>query len=191
MAGDLTPTDYAFLIILRAEGREISNTEMEARHRVRLTGPVFAKLNGGGYVDSDTKRRPYRHVITSQGRKVLEEPWAVEDDGERQTAKEKVLWAALMAQPPAAPAASVAERIRAAYDRLAGAPGRWVELTDLRPQLAGVPKAEVDAALVAMLDDPDVRLEPETFGHRIDGRKREASVDVGGESRHKLAIGPR
>ena len=189
MAGDLTPTDYAFLIILRAEGREISNTEMDARHKVRLTGPGFLKLNAAGYVDSDTKHRPYRHVITAQGRKVLEEPMTVEEDGERLSYREKVLWAALVARPHTDPGpVGIEERIRAAYDRLAGAPGAWVNLAELRPLLAGAPKAEVDAALVALLDDPEVRLEPETHGRRV---VRDAAVDVGGEARHKLAIGLR
>jgi hypothetical protein len=34
-----------------------------------------------------------------------------------------------------------------------------------------------------------VWLEPEVHGHRIDAKLRDAAVRIGGEDRHKLAIG--
>ena len=205
MASALTPTDYAYLIILNAAGRQLSNTEMDNLFRVRLTGPIFAKLNGGGYVDSDTKSRPYRHVLTDKGRKELGEPLAIDNDGdgERRSAGEKALWAALVAQQseglraPAPSSNGVAgpagldDRIRAEYRRLAAGPGEYVDLTELRPLFADVSKAEFDKALVRLFDDSDVRLEPEPFGHRIGDRERRAAVHIGGEDRHKLAIGLR
>jgi hypothetical protein len=197
---ELTATDYAFLIILRAEDRELSNTEMDKRYEVRLIGPAFAKLNGNGFVDSDTTHRPYRHVITKKGLKELDGRLTIEvdDDGERRSVKEKVLWAALVArhnQDGAEPSRSepidLAGRIRAVYAQLAGAPGKWVNLTDLRPRLGDVSKTEVDMVLVGLLDSADVRLEPEPFGHRIGAAERAAAVHIGGEDRHKLAIGVR
>jgi hypothetical protein len=45
--------------------------------------------------------------------------------------------------------------------------------------------------LESMLDSPDVQLEPEPFGHRIGAEERSAAVNIGGEDRHKLAIGVR
>ena len=81
------------------------------------------------------------------------------------------------------------DRIRAGYSELAAGPGEWVDLTALRPLLGGASKAEVDEALVRMLAAPDVHLEPEPFGHRIGPAERRAAVHVGGEDRHKLAIG--
>ena len=205
MAAELTPTDYAFLIILKAAGRELSNTEMDTLFKVRLIGPVFAKLNGGGYVDSDTKHRPYRHVLTDKGRKELGEPLAIDNDGdgERRSAGEKVLWAALVASQndglriPApldngvAPAADLDGRIRTAYRKLAAEPGEYVDLADLRPLFDDVPKARLDQALKQLFDSSDVRLEPEPFGHRIGDRERSAAIRIGGEDRHKLAIGLR
>ena len=38
---------------------------------------------------------------------------------------------------------------------------------------------------------PDVRIEPESHGRRIDKAERDAALLHGGEARHKLAIGQR
>ena len=81
------------------------------------------------------------------------------------------------------------DQIRAAYTKLAAGPGEWVNLTAVRPLLSGASKAEVDKTLTRMLDDPEVRLEPEPFGHRIGAEEKKAAVHIGGEDRHKLAIG--
>jgi hypothetical protein len=174
---------------------------MDRVYKVRLKGPAFAKLNGGGYVDSDTKTRPYRHVLTEKGAKELDEPLTIDSDGdgERRSPGEKALWAALVAQQNAglrSPApknngAGLDGRIRAAYRKLTGGPGEWVSLTDLRPLFGDVSKAELDRALVRMLDAPDVRLEPEPLEHRIGADARRAAVRIGGEDRHNLAIGLR
>ena len=211
MAAELTSADYAFLIILKAEGREISNTEMNKRYEVRLVSPAYEKLNAAGYVASETKRRPYRHVITDKGANLLTDPLSIDEDraeeGEKRSTREKQLWAAVVAQQNeilrlravkgngAAPVieepADLGARIRAAYLELAGAPGEWVDLTALRPLLADVSKAALDKALTRMLDASDVRLEPEPFGHRVGAKERGAAVHIGGEDRHKLAIGRR
>lgn len=220
---ELTAADYAFLIILKAAGRELSNTEMDKRYRVRLVSPAYERLNGEGYVSSQTKSRPYRHVITEEGRKVLADPLDIDEDrpeeGEKRSPREKQLWAAVVAQqqqivsllaggaaapgpasgdgaapvpvPVSEEPADLDGRIRAAYTKLAGAPGKWVSLTELRPLFGDVPRGQLDEALVRMLDAPDVRLEPEPFGHRVGTRERQAAVHIGGEDRHKMAIGLR
>jgi len=206
MAAELTSADYAFLIILKAEGREISNTEMNKRYEVRLVSPAYEKLNAAGYVASETKRRPYRHVITDKGANLLADPLSIDEDraeeGEKRSTREKQLWAAVVAQQNeilrlravkgngAAPA-DLGARIRAAYLKLAGAPGEWVDLATLRPLFADVSKAELDKALARMLDTPDVRLEPDPLEHRVDAEAKKAAVHIGGEDRHKLAIGRR
>ncbi|MFI7543494.1 hypothetical protein [Actinoplanes sp. NPDC049599] len=209
MAAELTSADYAFLIILKAEGREISNTEMNKLYEIRLVSPAYEKLNAAGYVSSETKRRPYRHVITEKGAQELADPLAIDEDhaeeGEKRTAREKQLWAAVVAQQNQivrllarsstaavpGPPANLDGRIRAAYTILADEPGDYVDLTELRPLLGDVTKADVDKALVRLHDAPDVRLEPEPFGHRIGAAERSAAVHIGGEDRHKLAIGRR
>ncbi len=200
---ELTPSDYAYLIILRAEGREVSNTELRDRHDVRLVSPHYEKLNGEGLVASETKRRPYRHIITAKGRAILGEP-IVADDDEKRSAKERLLWAALMAsqkgdvraptwEPVVAPEEPVdlAGRIRAAYAELTPAPGEWVALTEIRPRFGDVSKSELDKALEHLLESNDVRLEPDQITHRGGAEGRKAAVHIGGEDRHKLAIGQR
>ncbi|MEU8610117.1 hypothetical protein AB0C29_19205 [Actinoplanes sp. NPDC048791] len=208
MAAELTAAEYAYLIILQAEGREISNTEMFEFYEVRLRKPDYEKLNADGYVISTTKRSPYRHVITDRGSKVLGEALTIDQGrvagGAKRSAGERQLfWAAMVAQHKLLLAkgngtSAVIEkpldldsRIRAAYTKLAGAPGDYVNLTELRPLIGDIAKAEVDRALVRLLDSPDVRLEPEPFGHRIGAEERKAAVHIGGEDRHKLAIGLR
>ncbi|GAA2644752.1 hypothetical protein [Paractinoplanes durhamensis] len=193
MAAELASAEYAFLIILRAEGREISNTEMDKLYEVRLRTPIYEKLNALGYVSSDTSHRPYRHAITNQGLKVLAGPLTIEaEDGEKRTLREKQLWAAVVAQHNGTrPDAGIEDGIRAAYRELAAGPGEWVDLAALRQLLGDVSKTAVDRALIHLLDEPDVRLEPEPFGHRIGPEERRAAVHIGGEDRHKLAIGLR
>jgi hypothetical protein len=209
---ELSSVDYAFLAILKAEGREISNTEMDALYRVRLVSRPFERLVAAGYVASDTKRRPYRHAITSAGVKVLAAELQLDDDhvdkGEKRSVREQQLWAGLVAlqrmltgpkdpfvappvtgpdEPP--PPADLDGRIRAAYRKLVSAPGGWVSLSALRPALADVPRAELDGALKQLLRAGDVRLEPDPLEHRLSTQERDAAVHVGGEYRHKLAIG--
>ena len=219
MAAELTSAEYAYLIILKAEGGKLSNTEMHKIYEVRLKGLDYQKLNADGYVVTTVKPTPYRHAITDKGLKALKVPLAIEQgrvpEGEKRSPGERQLfWAAMVAQqkllsgapervstdPPAQVSAAVTEieepvdldgRIRDAYTKLAGGPGKWVSLTALRPLVGDVSKSELDKALVAMLDAPDVRLEPEPFGHRIGAEERSAAVHIGGEDRHKLAIGRR
>jgi hypothetical protein len=198
MADELTPTDYAYLMILKAEGREITNNEMGERYGVRLQSPDYAKLNGLGYVLSQTKQRPYTHVLTKDGEKFLEGPLPVATSkGSKRPTKEQVLWAAVVAQhnghprPKDAAAPKLGDRIRAAYAALADGPGDWVSLSKLRPLLGDASKSDVDNTLRRLLQAPDVHLEPEHNRHRIDRAEREAAIRIGGEDRHKLAIGVR
>jgi hypothetical protein len=204
---ELTSAEYAYLIILKAEGREVSNTEMDELYGVRLLSPEYAKLNGDGYIVTRAKPSPYRHTITKKGINALAEPLTLEQGrpakGEKRAAKERELyWAAVLAHHKLAqdrPARSrdddtpvdLAGRVRVAYLEIAGAPGRWIKLGELRARLVDVSKAELDKTLEQMLGTPDVQLEPEPFGHRIGAAERKAAVHIGGEDRHKLAIGVR
>jgi hypothetical protein len=214
MPGDLTPIDYAYLIILKIEGYEITNSELSKKYDVRLISPDYEKLNALGYVVSQTDRRPYKHVLTKEGEKFLDGPLVVvrsepeakaEAKAGKRAAKEKPLWAALAAlhndhlspTDPAVekgadtPKQGLGDRIRAAYATLADGPGDWVNLSKVRPLLGDVPKVDLDKAFRQLLDAPDVRIEPEPNRHRIDRAEREAAVRIGGEDRHKLAIGLR
>jgi hypothetical protein len=211
MAAELTPADYAYLIILKAEGREIDNTEMYKLYGVRLISPDYLRLAAHGYVVSRTKPSPYRHVITGKGSRALADRLTVDqgqakEGAKRSSGERQLFWAAMVAQQKLIArllakgngAATVTEetvdldgRIRAVYTKLASAPGDYVNLTELRPLIDDVSKSELDKALMRLHDAPDVRLEPEPFGHRIGAKERSAAVHIGGEDRHKLAIGLR
>ncbi|MFG1608303.1 hypothetical protein [Actinoplanes sp. NPDC049265] len=194
----LNPEEYAFLIILKAVGRELSNTEMDDLYQTRLTGATHKKLTGDQLVSSVKKGSTYWLTLTDAGRKTLAEPLTV-DHGQTRKGRspaERTLWGALVAQQQsgtrsAPPTEDLPDRIRGAYRKLTGERGEWVGLASLRSTLADVPRAEVDQALIALMDDPDVRLEPESHRRRIEPADREAAVLVGGEPRHKLAIGLR
>jgi hypothetical protein len=205
---ELSSVDYAFLAILKAENRKISNNELNEIYGFRLVGKNLKRLLDAKYIVTDKKKSPYEHVVAPAGDRALAGQWGVDDDhvekGEGRSVREKQLWAGLVAlqrllagNTAIAPAVAEEEpadldgRIRSAYGKLASTPGAWVNLTALRGQLADVPKADVDRALKAMLRDDDVRLEPEPFGHRVGDAERQAAVHIGGEDRHKLAIGSR
>jgi hypothetical protein len=205
MAAELTSADYAYLIILKAEDREISNTEMAELYGVRLRNPELTKLTG--YVGCTKKGSTFWHIITKEGLRALAKDLKLEQrrrvpDGKKPSVREDDLyWAAMLAQQKlllrspgkkiVAPPTDLAGRVRAAYAALADTPGTWVKLANLRAQLADVSRAELDKTLEQMLDSPDFQLEPEPFGHRIGPEERAAAVNIGGEDRHKLAIGVR
>jgi hypothetical protein len=201
---ELSSVDYAFLAVLKAEDREISNTELDQIYGFRLVGRPLQRLLADEYIVTNKEHAPYRHVIAQAGLDVLARPWSMEDDhvekGERRTLRERQLWAAVVAfqrtqaggrTDKKTEPRDLSGRIRTAYGKLVSAPGEWVNLTALRGQLADVSKGELDKALKAMLRDDDVRLEPEPFGHRVGDAERQAAVHIGGEDRHKLAIGQR
>jgi hypothetical protein len=200
---ELSSVDYVFLAILNVEDREITNTEMDKKYGFRLVGPHLKKLLAADYVYTNKERAPYRHVITKAGIKALTRPWAMDDDhvgkGERRTLRDRQHWAgmvvlqSMMTGGPTVvtPPVDLNGRIRTAYRTLVSAPGEWVDLTALRPLFADVSKTDLDGALKRLLRDDDVRLEPEPFGHRVGDEERRAAVHVGGEDRHKLAIGRR
>ncbi len=207
MSDDLTPSDYAILLLLKNEKGEISNTELDNRYGFRLKGPIYAKLNGFGYVITNTQHRPYRHLLSQKGVNALSTQMVIDEEQvdatEKRTFRERVLWAALTAEHqknavgrtveevPPPDTHSLDERVRAAYAEVATGLGEWVDLTAIRPLLPDVAKSELDTALEKMLDAPDVRLDPEVHRHRLGRKEREAAVRIGGEDRHKLAIGMR
>jgi hypothetical protein len=203
MSAEPLPAEYAFLMILKAEGRQLSNTEMERLYKVRLISPAYEKLNSEGWVTSDTKHKPYRHEITAKGLRTLSAELPADADRvegrEKRSPREKQLWAGMVAQqklilgahggPKNDGPADLESRIRETYAMLAGTHGAWVDLAALRPFFRDVTKDELDKALVHMLDAREVNLEPDPLRSRIGAAQRAAAVRVDGEDRHKLAIG--
>jgi hypothetical protein len=96
------------------------------------------------------------------------------------------------ARPPegsTAPIPDLAARIRLAYQNLATREGAWVSLADLRSQLDGVSRAEVDAALRQLELEPDINIVPESNQKALSDAERSAGIRIGGQDKHFLAIG--
>jgi hypothetical protein len=89
-----------------------------------------------------------------------------------------------------APAVGVEDRIRSAYRALAGQSESFVTLAELRGHLAGMPRAEVDAALIGMYLDQDINLVPSTNQNPrvLTAAVRAAAVQCGGEDKHLVCV---
>lgn len=90
---------------------------------------------------------------------------------------------------PAVPAVDVAGRIRAAYAALAAEPGSWVSLTRLRHAVADIPRADLDAVLLRLVLEPEVRLNPEFNQKTLTAADRAAALHTGGEDVHLISVG--
>lgn len=91
---------------------------------------------------------------------------------------------------PSLPADEIEQTIRRAYRKLAKPEGSWIGLADIRKELGGVPKRDVDGVLVLMARMPGVQIEEETNQKTLEGMDRDAAVRIGGRDQHVLAIAP-
>jgi hypothetical protein len=82
---------------------------------------------------------------------------------------------------------SIVDRVRRAYADLAAEPEDWVSLTDLRRQLDGLARHEVDQVLKD-LDGKGVTLIPEANQKTLTAEDRAAAVRIGGEDNHLLSM---
>jgi hypothetical protein len=81
-------------------------------------------------------------------------------------------------------------RIRAVYADAAEKAGSPVRLLLLRERLADLSSAEFDDALLRLISEPGVFLEPEPKLRSLTDADRKAAVRVGGEDKHLLSIEP-
>ncbi|QII00573.1 hypothetical protein BH92_12400 [Rhodococcoides fascians A21d2] len=86
------------------------------------------------------------------------------------------------------PAVDVAQCVRDAYRSLTSEPGAYVRLSRLRPALAGIPRADVDAAISALQREPGIHLMPEENQKTLTDEDRDSAVVVGNQHNHLLAI---
>ncbi|MEU8360600.1 hypothetical protein AB0C27_31775 [Nonomuraea sp. NPDC048882] len=213
----LSLPDFAALLVLAVEAKEVSNSELKQRHRLSIDGPKRLRLNEMKLVES---RRPgrgaYLHVLTDAG-------WARLAEDLRagavppQTGSSGAMARALLDWLPRymersnqsladvfhpgddeeEPAGvqdrgeegDLESRIRRAYAGLAARPGAWVSLTDVRARLADAPRAAVDETLVLMERLPDVNLVPESNQKTLTEEDRAAAVLIGEQHKHLLWIG--
>ncbi|GAA2600335.1 hypothetical protein GCM10010399_33940 [Dactylosporangium fulvum] len=100
----------------------------------------------------------------------------------------------IIAGPPSPAASSTADEIeqaiRRAYRKLADPAGSWVGLADIRQELNGIPKREIDGVLRLMTRMQGVQIEEETNQKALEQRDRDAAVRIGSRDQHVLAIAP-
>ena len=85
-------------------------------------------------------------------------------------------------------AATVDQRIRDAYSELPKGPAGYVGLADLRDQLSDLPRADVDAALNRMSNEPGVHLTPVANRRSITQRDRDAALRIGEDDAMMFSI---
>ena len=199
-ATDLTGTERAVLLVLMAESRPVPNPELAALGPA-LDKPGRDKLNRLGLIESERVGNRFVHELTDRGWRLCRDLLAA-GAPPRSTGPAKTLYTVLGALGrylqhtdlsladvfgAAEPPACVEERIRAAYDVLATRPGGWVSLTRLRAEL-DAPRADVDAALVALHRTPGVSVIPEENQKTLTAEDRAAAVVIGDRPKHLIAI---
>lgn len=87
-----------------------------------------------------------------------------------------------------APSGSTETSIRDAYGRLPKAPGGWVGLAELRADLAGIGRDDIDAALRKLALQKGVRVAPFDNTRALRPQDRAAALQFGDSPKHMIAI---
>jgi hypothetical protein len=210
----LTPKQVQALVVLMAEARELTNKELEQLAGFSLTGAANKKLEALGLIITDRSHRPFSHQLTDKGWHLVRQLHASAPPQAGGSAIKTLF--TLLANihrsldrlhishgeffkqgGNAAPYQSTVDlrevdveaMIRTAYRELATRPGDWVGLADLRERLGSVGRTAVDDTLRAMVRQEGVRIIPVANTKALQPRDRAASVRIGEEDNHALAIG--
>lgn len=81
----------------------------------------------------------------------------------------------------------VEAQIRAGYRALAGEPGEFVKLHELRLRL-DIPRADVDAVLDRMYQEQRINLVPQADQQALSDADRESGLRIGGKPKHLISI---
>jgi hypothetical protein len=203
---DLSVKERAVLFALMGEAREISNPELAERAGVRLDGKERRRLNSLKLVDSRMVGRAYSHELTDAGWHWCATELSVGLHG-KVTSMEGALYAVLggiarylgyseqsladvfqqrgvEAEKPG----DIDELITSSYLQLAGEPGKFVKLRELRARLSDVPRDELDSALERLYRVQQVNLVPQANQQALTEADRESAVRIGGEAKHMISI---
>jgi hypothetical protein len=192
----LTVRERATLLALMAEARELTNAELRDAAGFTLDGRYRRRLNEQKLVTSRKVGRGFAHELTDDGwawctaELSMERPdragslggalYTVLAGLQRYVARGGLLHEIFTPD--------VGVLIRSAYRELAGAPGRWVGLAELREKLLGVSRDAVDAELERMASSPGVHIQAESNQKTLTEADRAAAVRFGGDERHMLMI---
>lgn len=197
----------AALLALMAEAREVDNKELKEITGFDLTGEFRRQLNDLKLVESTREKnnQPFRHTLTDRGWAWCGEELSVTVP-ERAGSMGGAMYAVLAGIErflsrsgmqlhevfhPAVEELSLDDRIRAVYASLAPEPAAWVSLTELRANLNGDSRSEVDAALHRLSRVEAVSIVPESNQKALTADDRAAAIRIGGEDCHLLSIGER
>ena len=197
------------MFALLAEAREVSNPELAERAGFRLDGKERRTLNDLKLVTSEKRGRAYVHELTDAGWRWCNDELSAGPGGSRGSKEiERAFYALLAglgrylevteqsladifkprqkAQPPTQ--ADVETQIRAGYRVLAGEPGQFVKLHELRMRLPEIPRADIDAALDRMYQEQRINLVPQANQQTLSDADRESGLRIGGKPKHLISI---
>ena len=195
----------AAMFTLLVLGREVSNPELREIVGFTLDSKERVELNKHDYVTSRKRGRALAHTITESGiawcrgelgqevppapraRSLLVPAMYLLFGGfDAYLRRERLSLSDVFSQH--VEQASVEERIRTAYRKLAGTSHDWVGLADLRPLLGGAARADVDAVLKELSRGGRVTLVPESNRKALTAADHDAAIVIGGEANHLLSI---
>jgi hypothetical protein len=193
----LTLRERAALLVLMAEARALTNAELKTLAGFPLDGQPRKRLNELGYVTSTLVNRAYEHELTDAGAVRCTD----ELSGLRPTRSGSAggaLYTVLAGlrrhlertgeSLPDIFQPNTLAQVEAAYIRLTRGRGGTVRLTEVRKELGGVPRQEVDRALHSMANREDVHIRSSADQKTLTEHDRAAAVVLGGVSRHFLMI---
>ncbi|WP_433050445.1 hypothetical protein [Dactylosporangium sp. CS-033363] len=207
----LSPNQIFALVVLMSEARPMDNADLKEFAGFSLTGADNAKLVKLGLVETDRSHTPFSHELTEKGWGLARRLHLLAPPKESKSAVRTLLTLLgnvgrsleqlqmghgeffrrqqTQDEVEVIDSADAESQVRKAYAALAGRPGEWVGLADLRDKLPALARAEVDAALMSLLDQDGVRIIPIANTKALTARDRDAAIDIGGEASHALSIG--
>lgn len=200
------------LIALMACNRAVPNAELNSIYRLSLSKPQRDALNREGLIVSQKDGRRFSHELTDKGW-----AWVAQEMSQpvppRSGAANGALYALLHAlgaqlkardmtladlfgealkepQRPAGPASAtqLEDNIRSAYLGLRKRSRDWVSLTELRHRISGASRAQVDSALLAMLNAKDIMLTLNEDRRSLTAADKEAAISIGGTDMHFICM---
>ncbi|AYF77638.1 hypothetical protein D7D52_31790 [Nocardia yunnanensis] len=205
MADDrLTLSERCVMLVLMAEARELTNTELYAVAGVKLDGRYRRRLNELDLVASTLVNRAFVHELTDRGTL-----WCAAELSRERPQRSGCAGGALYSvlaglgrhldrtgaalsdlfQPEqAAGQVSVESAVEQAYAELTDGSGKPLRLSTLRVRLAAVPRTEVDQALETMARRRDVHVRAEADQKVLTAADHGAAIMLGGTARHLLTI---
>lgn len=207
-ADQLTHRERAALLVLLAEGREMTNADLREVAGFTLDGQPRRRLVDDRLITAEKRGRRYHFEITDDGAKRcrtgLDAPLPARSGylggalhavlaalGRHDAPLSELLVPRAVDGPVDGETHGDTDAERAVRDAYRAAPRTadgWAGLTGLRALLGGRPRAEVDAALVRLASCPGVHLQPEPHQARLTDAHRADAVLVGGTERHMIKI---